>query len=272
MKDLGLTLEEIHEDFEEEPVLRREKKDERGLKEEHRTFSNSSFPRQTSFSSMRRASMVSMTSMGGVSFGGAGGAPFQRQFSVQTHIRKLCLVAPESSLTPWLLTILAVIVILTQASLLGLYWAGIPFSHFKSDLLCQALWGGLLALISGISALIARNKDSSMINDFPLLIMCHITFAALAAMMCLLVVPVMFFRELHYYDSPKNSITADTSESRKTALTPFYLNDHFAFACSIFNITAVSLMAIVAMMAAVTQILRSCCKKRLSQKGRLNHL
>ena len=38
MKDLGLTLEEIHEDFEEEPVLRREKKDERGLKEEHRTF------------------------------------------------------------------------------------------------------------------------------------------------------------------------------------------------------------------------------------------
>jgi len=25
--------------------------------------------------------------MGGVSFGGAGGAPFQRQFSVQTHIR-----------------------------------------------------------------------------------------------------------------------------------------------------------------------------------------
>jgi len=31
----------------------------------------------------------------------------------------------------------------------GLYYAGIPFSHFKSDILCQSLWGGLLALISG---------------------------------------------------------------------------------------------------------------------------
>jgi hypothetical protein len=38
MKDLGLTLEQIHEDFEEEPVLRREIKEERGLKEEQRTF------------------------------------------------------------------------------------------------------------------------------------------------------------------------------------------------------------------------------------------
>ena len=36
--DMGLTLEEIHEDFEDEPVLRREKKEDRGLKEEQRTF------------------------------------------------------------------------------------------------------------------------------------------------------------------------------------------------------------------------------------------
>ena len=35
---MGLTLEEIHEDFEDEPVLRREKKEDKGLKEEQRTF------------------------------------------------------------------------------------------------------------------------------------------------------------------------------------------------------------------------------------------
>ena len=90
-------------------------------------------------------------------------------------------------------------------ALLVLYWAGWE-TYFKSDLLCQTVWGGLLgkrsknkienmkiyvknvrtleqAFISGVAALVALKTDTP---NFPIFMLCHVTFAALAPMMCLL--------------------------------------------------------------------------------------
>merc|ERR1712130_26980 len=105
--------------------------------------------------SMRRSSMVSIGSVG------AGGLSFGHQSnprgSIDSHFS---LVAPESAIMPWILTTLAFLVMLTQLALLVLYWIGWE-TYFKSDLLCQAVWGGFLAF---------------------------------APIMCLLVIPAMTFR------------------------------------------------------------------------------
>lgn len=67
-------------------------------------------------------------------------------------------------------------------------------TYFKSDILCQAVWGALLAFISGVAAIVALKTDTP---NFPIFMLCHVTFAALAPMMCLLVIPAMAFRLLN---------------------------------------------------------------------------
>ena len=87
---------------------------------------------------------------------------------------------------------LAFSVIAIQFALLILYWVGLE-TYFKSDILCQAVWGGVLGFISGVAAIVALKTDTP---NFPIFMLCHVTFAALAPMMCLLVIPAMAFRLL----------------------------------------------------------------------------
>ena len=44
---------------------------------------------------------------------------------------------------------------------------------FKSDVLGQAIWGGLLGLASGIAALVAMMTKT---DNFPMFMTCHYTF------------------------------------------------------------------------------------------------
>jgi hypothetical protein len=84
-------------------------------------------------------------------------------------------------------------VIAAQLSLLILYWIGWN-TYFKSDLLAQAIWGAFLAFISGVAAIVAIKTETP---NFPIFMLCHVTFAILAPMMCLLVIPAMVFRLLN---------------------------------------------------------------------------
>ena len=45
---------------------------------------------------------------------------------------------------------------------------------FKSDVLGQAIWGGLLGMASGIAALVAMMTKT---DNFPMFMTCHYTFA-----------------------------------------------------------------------------------------------
>jgi len=208
-----------------------------------RTYSASSFQRQQSMNSMRRSSMVSIGSVG------AGGLSFGHQSnprgSIDSHFS---LVAPESAIMPWILTTLAFLVMLTQLALLVLYWIGWE-TYFKSDLLCQAVWGGFLAFISGVAAIVALKTDTP---NFPIFMLCHVTFAALAPMMCLLVIPAMTFRLI------------------KTN-GPNYEMEHglAIFLSAIFNIFMVTVMALVSIIIAVSQTVKCCCKRKHQQKVRV---
>ena len=83
---------------------------------------------------------------------------------------------------------------MTQMGFLILYWLGWDV-FFKSDVLGQAIWGGLLGIASGLAALFAMKKQT---DDFAIFMICHATFALLSPMMCMLVVPVMTHRVIHF--------------------------------------------------------------------------
>lgn len=155
---------------------------------------------------------------------------------------RFSLTAPDTTLLPWILTIVSALVISTQIAFLVFYWTGYNVI-FQSDVLGQAVWGGLLGFASGVAALVAMKTQS---EDFPIFMICHATFALLSPMMCMLVVPVMCHTVI--------SRAADEWQNIEHGTT--------VFLCTIFNILIISLMAIVGLIIFVTQNYKCCCSKK----------
>ena len=158
---------------------------------------------------------------------------------------------------------------LTQLALLVLYWIGWE-TYFKSDLLCQAVWGGFLAFISGVAAIVALKTDTP---NFPIFMLCHVTFAALAPMMCLLVIPAMTFRliktngtRIHHCQMSVDNMYSTTYSNYNSG--PNYEMEHglAIFLSAIFNIFMVPVMALVSIIIAVSQTVKCCCKRKHQQK------
>ena len=68
---------------------------------------------------------------------------------------------------------MSTIVSLSQLGFLVFYWNGYNVM-FKSDVLGQAIWGGLLGFASGVAALVAMMTKT---DNFPMFMTCHYTFA-----------------------------------------------------------------------------------------------